>query len=245
LYFHGNKPINPLPRTPGGSVHCFVKELAMSDNTTISAEQRERVGKGSARAVRRAGRVPAVIYGDKKEPIGITLEASEITKIVHQPGIFGRLLDIQVSGGKHTVLTRDIQFHPVTDNVLHMDFLRISGSAKVAVAVAVEFINEQECPGIKVGGVLNVVRYEIELLCPATTIPEKITVDLEGLKIGDSVHISTITLPDGVTPTITDRDFTIATIASPGGGVKNEGEDEEETTEGDEVVADEGAESEE
>ncbi len=217
----------------------------MSDNTTISAEQRERVGKGSARAVRRAGRVPAVIYGDKKDPIGITLEAREITKIVHQAGIFGRLLDIQISGSKHTVLTRDIQFHPVTESVLHMDFLRVSGSAKVAVAIAVEFINEQECPGIKVGGVLNVVRYEVELLCPATTIPEKITVDLAGLKIGDSVHISTIDLPEGVTPTITDRDFTIATIASPGGGVKNEGEDDKEAASGDEVATTEGAESEE
>ena len=150
-----------------------------------------------------------------------------------------------MSGSKHTVLTRDIQFHPVTDNVLHMDFLRISGSAKVAVAIAVEFINEDECPGIKVGGVLNVVRYEVELLCPATTIPEKITVDLEGLKIGDSVHISTIDLPDGVTPTITDRDFTIATIASPGGGVKNEddesdGEDEgQEASEAENLTSDE------
>ncbi len=207
----------------------------MSDDTTISAEQRERVGKGSARAVRRAGRVPAVIYGGKKEPIGITLESREITKIVHQPGIYGRLINIKVSGSKHTVLTRDIQFHPVTDNVLHMDFLRVSGTAKVSVAIAVEFINEDDCPGIKVGGVLNVVRYEVELLCPATTIPEKITVDLQGLKIGDSVHISTIELPDGVTPTITDRDFTIATIASPGGGVKNEDDESDGEDEGEEA----------
>ena len=209
----------------------------MSDNTTISAEQRERVGKGSARAVRRAGRVPAVIYGDKKEPLGITLETREITKIVHQPGIFGRLLDIKVGKDSHTVLTRDIQFHPVSDNILHMDFLRVSGSAKVAVAVAVEFINENDCPGIKIGGVLNVVRYEVELLCPATTIPEKITVDLSGLKIGDSVHISTIDLPDGVTPTITNRDFTVATIASPGGGVKNEDEDDAEGDSGGDAAA--------
>jgi large subunit ribosomal protein L25 len=215
----------------------YKKELAMSDNTTISAEQRERVGKGSARAVRRAGRVPAVIYGDKKEPLGITLETREITKIVHQPGIFGRLLDIKVGKDSHTVLTRDIQFHPVSDNILHMDFLRVSGSAKVAVAVAVEFINEDDCPGIKIGGVLNVVRYEVELLCPATTIPEKITVDLSGLKIGDSVHISTIDLPDGVTPTITDRDFTVATIASPGGGVKNEDEDDAEGDSGGDAAA--------
>ena len=138
-----------------------------------------------------------------------------------------------MSGQKHTVLTRDIQFHPVTDNILHMDFLRVSGSAKVAVAVPVEFINEDSCPGLRIGGVLNVVRYEVELLCPATAIPEKITVDLDGIKIGDSIHISAIPLPDGVQPTITDRDFTVATIASPGGGVKNEDE-EVEDAEGDE-----------
>ena len=208
----------------------------MSDNTTISAEKRERVGKGSARAVRRAGRVPAVIYGDKKVPVGITLESREITRIVHQPGIFGRLLDVKLDGESHTVLTRDIQLHPVTDTVMHMDFLRVSASAKVAVAVAVEFINEGDCPGLKIGGVLNVVRYEVELLCPATKIPEKITVDLSGLKIGDSVHISTIALPDGVTPTITDRDFTVATIASPGGGLKNE--DEEDGEIGEEATED-------
>ena len=200
----------------------------MSDITTISASERERVGKGSARAARRAGLVPAVIYGDKKDPVGITMESREVTKIVHQPGIFGRLLDIDVAGTKSTVLTRDIQFHPVSDKIMHMDFLRVSQSATVAVAVAVEFINEDKCPGIKVGGVLNVVRYEVELNCPATAIPEKITIDLEGVKIGDSIHISAIPLPDGVTPTITDRDFTVATLASPGGGVKNEDEETEE-----------------
>ena len=207
----------------------------MTDITTISASERERVGKGSARAARRAGLVPAVIYGDKKDPVGITMESREVTKIVHQPGIFGRLLDIDVAGTKSTVLTRDIQFHPVSDKIMHMDFLRVSQSATVAVAVAVEFINEDKCPGIKVGGVLNVVRYEVELNCPATAIPEKITIDLEGVKIGDSIHISAIPLPDGVTPTITDRDFTVATLASPGGGVKNE---DEETDEGAEEAGD-------
>ena len=209
----------------------------MSDMTTISASERERVGKGSARAARRAGLVPAVIYGNKKDPVGINMEAREITKIVHQPGIFGRLLEIDVAGNKSTVLTRDIQFHPVTDLVMHMDFLRVSGTASVAVAVAVEFINEDKCPGIRVGGVLNVVRYEVELNCPANAIPEKITIDLEGVKIGDSIHISAIPLPDGVTPTITDRDFTVATLASPGGGVKNE--DDEDAAEGEEANAEE------
>ena len=212
----------------------------MSDTTTISASERERVGKGSARAARRAGLVPAVIYGNKQDPVGITMESREITKIVHQPGIFGRLLEIDVAGNKSTVLTRDIQFHPVSDVVMHLDFLRVSGSASVAVAVPVEFINEDKCPGIKIGGVLNVVRYEVELNCPATAIPEKITIDLEGVKIGDSIHISAIELPDGVTPTIIDRDFTVATLASPGGGVKNE--DEDEIAEDEESAAEDGGE---
>ena len=212
----------------------------MSENTTISAEQRERVGKGSARAARRAGLVPAVIYGNKKDPVGITINAREITKIVHQPGIFGRLLEITVSGSRSTVLTRDIQFHPVSDVVMHMDFLRVSQSATVAVAIPVEFINEDKCPGIKVGGVLNVVRYEVELNCPATAIPEKITIDLDGVKIGDSIHISAISLPEGVSPTIADRDFTVATLASPGGGVKNE--DDEDAADGEEAAAEESGE---
>lgn len=200
----------------------------MSDNTTISAEQRERVGKGSARAARRAGQVPAVIYGDKKDPVGIEMEARAIKKIVHQPGIFGRLLEVNVDGKKHTVLTRDIQFHPVTDAIMHMDFLRVSGSAKVAVAVPVEFINDDKCPALKIGGVLNIVRHEVELNCPATAIPEKITIDLDGRKIGESIHISAIPLPEGVEPTITDRDFTVATLQSPGGGVKNEDDEDGE-----------------
>ena len=212
----------------------------MSDMTTISASERERVGKGSARAARRAGLVPAVIYGDKKDPVGITMQAREITKIVHQPGIFGRLLEIDVAGTKSTVLTRDIQFHPVSDVVIHLDFLRVSQSATVAVAVPVEFINEDKCPGIKIGGVLNVVRYEVELNCPATAIPEKITIDLDGVKIGDSIHISAIPLPEGVSPTITDRDFTVATLASPGGGVKNE--DDEDAADGEEADAEESGE---
>ena len=212
----------------------------MSDMTTISASERERVGKGSARAARRAGLVPAVIYGDKKDPVGITMQAREITKIVHQPGIFGRLLEIDVAGTKSTVLTRDIQFHPVSDVVMHLDFLRVSQSATVAVAVPVEFINEDKCPGIKIGGVLNVVRYEVELNCPATAIPEKITIDLDGVKIGDSIHISAIPLPKGVSPTITDRDFTVATLASPGGGVKNE--DDEDAADGEEADAEESGE---
>ena len=200
----------------------------MSDVTTVSAKLRDRVGKGSARAARRAGMVPAVIYGNKQPALGIELEARVIRKIIHEPGIFSRLLDIDVDGKAITVLTRDIQFHPVSDEALHFDFLRVSKSSTISVAIGVEFINEDKCPGLRIGGVLNVVRHEVELNCPANAIPEKITVDLEGIKVGDSIHISAIELPEGVEPTITDRDFTVATLQSPGGGVKNEDEDEAE-----------------
>ncbi len=187
----------------------------MSDTLTLSAVKRDRAGKGSARAARRDGQIPAVIYGDRKEPLSITLNANEFRKLINQPGIFSQLLNISVDGTTNSVLTRDIQFHPVTDVPLHADFLRIAKDSSIAVMVAVEFINEEKSAGLKTGGILNVVRHEIELECPANAIPEKIVVDLDGTNVGDSIHISAITLPKGVTPTITDRDFTVATIAAP------------------------------
>ena len=187
----------------------------MSDEMTLSAEMRDRAGKGSARAARRAGLIPAVIYGDRKDPLSINLDANTFRKLINQPGIFSQLLNIKVDGNDNSVLTRDIQFHPVTDVPMHVDFLRIAKGAKIAVMVAVEFINEELSPGLKTGGILNVVRHEVELSCPATAIPESITVDLEGTSVGDSIHISAIKLPADVEPTITDRDFTVATIAAP------------------------------
>ena len=214
----------------------------MSANTSIDATLRSRVGKGSARAARRAGRIPAVIYGDKQAPLSIEMEERVIRRVIHEPGIFGRLLDIKVDGKTTTVLTRDIQMHPVTDEPMHMDMLRVGQSSTVAVGVPVEFINHEKSPGLKIGGVLNVVRHEVELNCPAGNIPEKITVDLDGIKIGDSIHISAIPLPDGAEPTITDRDFTVATLQSPGGGVKNEDDEADEAAEGGEEAAEGGEE---
>ena len=207
----------------------------MSENTLISADLRDRVGKGSARAARRAGKIPAVIYGDKKEPIAIEIEARMMRKIIHEPGIFSRLLDINVDNGKHTVLMRDIHFHPVTDDPLHFDFLRVGGSSTISVAIGVEFINEDICPALKIGGVLNIVRHEVEVNCLPISIPEKLTIDLADAKIGDSIHISAVELPDGVTPTIADRDFTIATLQSPGGGIKNEDEEDGDIDSSDET----------
>ena len=205
----------------------------MSDIVTISADKRDRAGKGSARAARRAGLIPAVIYGDHKTPLSILLNANSFTKMINQPGIMSQLMSIKVDGSPHSVLPRDIQFHPVSGVPLHVDFLRISKGTMVAVMVPVEFINEDKSPGLKTGGILNIVRYEVELTCPADSIPESITVDLEGANTGDSIHVSAVTLPKDVEPTITDRDFTIATIAAP--SVEVEDADEVADTSDDEA----------
>ena len=196
----------------------------------IKAEARSQVGKGSARAARRAGLVPAVIYGNKQSPIPITLDANKWRHLMHKPGIFSQLMNIEVSNEIHFVLPRDIQQHPVSEEAEHVDFLRVTQNATVAVGINVEFLNEDKCTGLKLGGVLNVVRPQVELNCPAISIPEKITVDLEGLNVGHTIHISAIELPDGCTPTITDRDFTVATIAAPRGGLNDAEEEEAETT---------------
>ena len=196
----------------------------------FKAEARSQVGKGSARAARRAGLVPAVIYGNKQSPISITLDANKWRQLMHKPGIFSQLMNIQVNNETHFVLPRDIQQHPVSEEAEHVDFLRVTENARVAVGINVEFLNEDKCTGLKLGGVLNVVRPQVELNCPAISIPEKITVDLEGLNVGHTIHISAIELPDGCTPTITDRDFTVATIAAPRGGLGDTEEEEVETT---------------
>ena len=187
----------------------------MAETTILNGNLRTNTGKGFARASRRAGRIPAVIYGDKQDTISIDIGEREYKKIMTQSGIFSRLLDLNVDGKSNIVLTRDIQFHPVSENPLHVDFLRIGKGSTITVSIPVSFINEELSPGLKTGGVLNTVRFELELECPADKIPEKIEINLEGLVVGDSIKISTVKLPNGVSPTITDRDFTIATIAAP------------------------------
>ncbi|HLP67611.1 MAG TPA: 50S ribosomal protein L25/general stress protein Ctc [Rhizobium sp.] len=189
----------------------------------LKAVARERVGKGSSRELRRNGSIPAVIYGDKQAPISIVLDTNEVTKRIHAGGFMTTVATIEVGNDKIKVLPKDYQLDPVRDFVLHVDFLRVSANSQVSVQVPVHFINEDKS-AIKIGGVLNVVRHEVELHCPADAIPEFITVDLAGHKIGDSLHISHVKLPNGVTPVIGDRDFTIATIVAPAGGV-SEGEE--------------------
>ncbi|NML72993.1 50S ribosomal protein L25/general stress protein Ctc [Rhizobium sp. S-51] len=190
----------------------------------LKAEARERVGKGSSRELRRNGLIPAVIYGDKQAPIAISIDTNEVTKRIHAGGFMTTVAVINVNGEKINVLPKDYQLDPVRDFTMHVDFLRVSADSKVTVEVPVHFINEDKS-AIKIGGVLNVVRHEVELHCPANDIPEFITVDLAGHKIGDSLHISHVKLPAGVTPVIADRDFTIATIVAPAGGVTETAEE--------------------
>lgn len=188
----------------------------------LKAELRSRVGKGSSRELRRNGLIPAVIYGDKQAPIAITLSSKEVTLKIHAGGFMTTIATIHVDGQQISVLPKDYQLDPVRDFTMHVDFLRVSADTIVVVEVPVHFINEEKSPGIKIGGVLNIVRHEVEVHCPANAIPEYLTADLNGLKIGDGIHISHIELPEGVTPVISDRDFTIATIVQPAGGTKEE-----------------------
>jgi large subunit ribosomal protein L25 len=187
----------------------------MAELTSLAAEPREGVGKGESRSLRRAGRVPGVIYGEKAPQQIVSLDARELRRALQSARFFSTLCNLQVNGEAVRVLPREVQLHPVTDEPLHVDFVRVGRGATITVTIPVVFAHEDVSRGLKRGGVLNIVRRELELLCPADSIPGELVVDLKDADIGDSVHISQVTLPEGVRPAITDRDFTIATISAP------------------------------
>jgi large subunit ribosomal protein L25 len=213
----------------------------MAESAALQADLRETPGKGAARAARRNGKIPGIVYGSGQDNVMIELDRDVMNREVSKPGFYNHLYELKVGGKTINVLPRELQVHPVTDAVLHVDFLAVKADATVTVNVPVVFLNEEDCPGIVRGGVLNVVRHEIEVNCPANAIPEQIDIDLAGLDIGDSVHISMVNLANNVAPTIDDRDFTIATIAAP--TIITE-EEEAEGEEGEEGVAAEGEEGE-
>lgn len=186
----------------------------MPEMISLIAEPRSRAGKGPARATRRAGRVPAIVYGDDKEPALISLEPRELARCLARPGFFNHIVEISVDGETHRTLPREVQYHPVTDVPLHIDFQRVGAGSQVTVAVPVVFINQEQAPGLRRGGILNVVRHEIEMICSVDSIPERIVADLTGLDIGDTLHASAVELPSQARPVIQDRDFTIASIAA-------------------------------
>ena len=225
----------------------------MSEQLTLPAEARERAGKGASRELRREGRVPAVVYGEKKEPLSIHIEEKLLTKMLHTGHFMNSVVMIDFQGKPHRTLPKAVDFHPVTSRPIHVDFLRIGEHTKVHVAVPMRFDNEDASPGLKRGGVLNVVVHELEIVCDAASIPSEIHVALDGLEIGDSIHISAVKLPDGVVPSNTDEDFTVATIVAPSamkqeeeeaaaeGEVPTVGEEGEEGAEGEGGEAAEGA----
>src|SRR6476646_3893950 len=212
----------------------------MSDQLTLPAEARDRAGKGASRALRREGRVPAVVYGEKKEPLSIHVEEKLLSKMLSTGHFMNSVVMIDFAGQPHRTLPKAIDFHPVSSRPIHVDFLRIGEHTKVHVAVPLRFDNEDASPGLKRGGVLNVVVHELEIVCDAAHIPNEIHISLEGLEIGDSIHISPVKLPDGVTPANTEEDFTVATIVAPS-AMKSE---EEEAAPAGEVPTVEGEEGE-
>jgi len=200
----------------------------MSEALTLSAETREQVGKGASRSLRREGRVPAVIYGNKQDPESIHLNERELVKAL----MTGHFMNSVVMINGQRTLPKDVAFDVVTDRPIHVDFLRIGAHSTVHVNVPIVFTDEEESKGIKRGGVLNIVRHELELVCDAAEIPDDIQVSLKGTDVGDSIHISSVTLPKGVTSAITDRDFTIATIVAPSALKSSEGDNETAAEEG-------------
>ncbi|MCC5994908.1 MAG: 50S ribosomal protein L25/general stress protein Ctc [Oceanicaulis sp.] len=204
----------------------------MSD-IVLSVEVRERTGKGGAREARRSGLVPGVLYGGDRGPVAISLKNNELIKAINSGKFLSNMITIDHKGEKQTVLARDVQFDPVRDFPQHVDFQRVDADSVISVEVPVHFLNEDIAPGIKRGGVVNVVRHAIEVHCPAGSIPESIEVDISHMNIGDSLHISEVTLPEGVVPTITDRDFTIATMQGSRAVIEDEAETDEETAEAD------------
>ena len=212
----------------------------MSEQLTLPAETRDRAGKGASRALRRDGRVPAVVYGDKQEPLSIHVEEKVLTKMLSTGHFMNSVVMVEVGGKPNRTLPKAVDFHPVSSRPIHVDFLRIGEHAQVTVAIPVRFDNEEASPGLKRGGVLNVVQHEIELVCDASEIPDELHIDLTGLDIGDSIHISDVRLPKGAKPAIDDRDFTVATVVAPS-AMKAE---EEETAAADEVPTVDGEEAE-
>ena len=189
----------------------------MTAAADLMASIRETNGTSGARAIRREGKIPGIVYGGDEPPMAVTLPYKEVDLRIHRGGFLTTVINLDIDGKAHRVIPNDYQLDPIKDMPLHVDFLRITKDSVVTVEIPVHFTNEEASPGLKRGGTLNIVRHAVEVTCPAEEIPEELIADLTGLEINDSIHISAIALPDRVRPTITDRDFTVATIAAPAG----------------------------
>ena len=214
----------------------------MSELSSIPAKQRDRAGKGAARATRREGLVPCIVYGANKDPNMISVDPRVIWKGLESGHFYSTVYTIEVDGGsKEQALVRDVQFHPVTDQPLHVDFIRVSKKTQVNVNVPVVFENEDDCVGLREGGIMNVIRHEVEVICSAADIPAEVTFDMTNVAIGDTVRISDLPLPDGVESAITDRDPVVVNVVPPKGAASEEEEGAEDEG-AEEAVAEEAAE---
>ncbi|HBH26107.1 MAG TPA: 50S ribosomal protein L25 [Rhodospirillaceae bacterium] len=187
----------------------------MAKTYALAATTTTTTGKGAARALRRSGRLPAVLYGGSEGSVPLSVDENAVNVEYLRGHMLTTVCALEVDGAAQKTLVRDVQRHPVTDRVIHVDFVRVTDRTMVSVPVPVRFINEDKCPGLEQKGTLAVVRREVEILCRANAIPDVIEVDLEGVENGESIHVSRAHLPEGTRPTITDRDFTIATLQAP------------------------------
>ena len=181
----------------------------------LKATKRETVTSGQLNKLRENGFIPAILYGGKDPNAKISIEKKNIKNVLNSDSFLSTVHELDVDGTKLKVIARDVAYNVISDEPIHIDFMRVVSGTKIVLDIPVKFINDDECPGLKVGGVLNIVRRKVELKCPADNIPEEIMVDLKGLEIGTSIKISSVKLPENVTPTIVDRDFVIATVAAP------------------------------
>ena len=199
----------------------------MASTIELDATVRPGVGKGAARQARREGQVPGVVYGGNEDPVSINIHQPALLKLLKSGGFMSTLINLSVDGNAQSVICRAVQRDVVRDLPIHADFLRLSPNSRINLSIPVTFVNEEECPGLRKGGVLTVVRNDVELRVPASNIPDAIEVDLTGLEVNDVVRISDVTLPEGVRPTITDRDFMIANISAPSALTAAEEEEDE------------------
>ena len=183
--------------------------------SNLKATKRENLSSGSNNKLRAKGFIPAILYGGKDQNQNISVSKKEISNIINSETFLSKVLELDIDGKKEKVIPRDVAYHVVSEEPMHIDFMRIVSGKKIILEIPVKFINHPDSPGLKRGGVLNIVRRKVELKCPAESIPDEIIVDLAGTDIGTSIKISSVKLPENVIPTITDRDFVVATVAAP------------------------------
>jgi large subunit ribosomal protein L25 len=227
------------PREPPVGAGVFVVEASQMAEIILNVDVRENTGTGGARAARRSGAVPGILYGGGKAPVAISVNEKDFRKNLYTGKLLGHLVTLKYGQESQPVIAKDVQFHPVTDRPLHFDLLRVDEDQTIKIEVPVHFINEDQCKAFRQGGSLEIVRHTVEISVRADHIPEDLVVDLAGHKLGDTIRFSDIKLPEGVTATIADRDFVVASIKTSSAAISAAHDEEEDAAAAAEVAADE------